>query len=493
MADQPREVELKLVLDPDAAGRLRAHALFAGIEAGARDQKSVYFDTTNGLLRKAGFTLRIRTTEGRRVQTIKAIGASAGLFDRLEWERPVDGELPTLATLAGAPLEAAVPAATLRKLKPRIVSTVRRTRWDLGRDDAAIEAVLDEGTIEAEGRAQPLCELELELASGAPDALFAAARALAADLPLRIGVLSKAEQGLALADGTAGKVAKAEPLVLSPDMDVTQGFAAIVAACLRHFRRNEDLVCAGRDASALHQARVAMRRLRSALSLFAPIMRREGFAELREELRWFTASLGDARNLDVYLAGADLPEAARDSLCAPREQAYGAVVAAASSPRFRRLTIDLVAWSATGPWRARRRARAPLPDFAAARLDRLWEKVASRGASLADLDEEARHRLRIEVKKLRYAVEFVASLYADAPRRKRFRDALEALQESLGHLNDIATARLLPERYGIAAAPPPANVGAEQAGHLAESVAAFARLRRTGPFWHARQGPHSPI
>jgi len=493
MADQPREVELKLVLDPDAAGRLRAHALFANLEARTVDQKSVYFDTRNGLLRKAGYTLRIRNARDRRVQTIKANGASAGLFDRLEWEQPVDGDSPSLATLEGTPLEDLVPAATLRKLKPRIVSTVRRTRWDLVHAGAAIEAVLDEGTIEAEGRAQPLCELELELRSGPPDALLAAARALADDLPLRIGVLSKAEQGLALADGSAGKVVKAEPLTLSPHMDVAEGFAAIVAACLRHFRRNEDLVCARRDAAALHQARVAMRRLRSAFSLFAPAMRREGFVALRDELRWFTASLGDARNLDVYLAGTELPGAARNALRAAREQAYDAVVAAAGSARFRRLAIDLVAWSATGPWRARRRARAPLPDFAAARLDRLWEKVAARGAALDTLDEETRHRLRIEVKKLRYAVEFVASLHAEAPGRKRFRDALEALQESLGHLNDIATARLLPERYGIAAAPPPADVDAEQARHIAASVAGFARLRRIGPFWHARQGPHSPI
>jgi len=493
MADQPREVELKLVLDPDAAGRLRAHPLFAGLEADPVDQRSTYFDTKGGLLRKAGFTLRVRTAHGRRVQTIKATGASAGLFDRPEWERVVDTEAPSLETLAGTPLEGLVPAKALARLKPRIVCTVRRTRWDLVQDGAEIEAVLDEGTVEAAGRVQPLCELELELKSGSPDALFAAARALAADLPLHIGMLSKAEQGLALADGSAGKVVKAEPLTLSPDMDAAAGFAAIVAACLRHFRRNEDLVCRARDAAALHQARVAMRRLRSAFSLFAPVMRREGFAELREELRWFTASLGDARNLDVYLAGTELSGEARAALVAAREQAYDAVVAAAGSARFRRLMIDLVAWSAVGPWRTRRRARAPLSRFAAARLDRLWEKVAARGASLAELDEEARHRLRIEVKKLRYAVEFVASLFADAPGRKRFRDALEALQESLGHLNDIATARLLPERYGIAAAPPPADTEAEQARHLVESAAAFARLRRTGLFWHPRQGAHSPI
>ncbi|MBV9930252.1 MAG: CHAD domain-containing protein [Alphaproteobacteria bacterium] len=490
MADEPREVELKLVLEPGAAARLRAHPLLAGVEAQTVEQKSVYFDTRGQALRKAGFSLRIRTAGGRRVQTVKATGASAGLFDRPEWEQAVDGDTPALDAIGRTLLAPLLTAGRARRLVPLVVSQVRRTRWDVDRFAAAIEIALDEGAVEAAGRRHGLCELELELKSGPPQALFAAGRALAADLPLRIGVLSKAEQGFALAGGRLGKVAKAEPVALDASMRVADAFAAVVAACLRHFRRNEGLVRDARDPAALHQARVAMRRLRAAFSLFAPAMRCEALAPLRAELRWFTAGLGEARNLDVLLAGAEWTPVDRRKVEAAREEAYDGIAETLDSPRLRLLMIDLLAWAETGPWRARRRARGPFDDFAGRRLDRLWEKVAARGAVLRELGEEERHRLRIDVKKLRYAVEFAATVYAEPSARKRFRNALEAMQECLGHLNDIATARLLHARYGLAAAPPAADAGAAGAGHLAEAERAFRQLRRAPPFWRrARDEP----
>jgi inorganic triphosphatase YgiF len=489
MADVPREIELKLELDADAAERLRAHPLLALAPCRIAEQRSVYFDTKRQVLRKAGFTLRVRTVGGQHVQTAKAAATSAGLFDRSEWEQAIAGEAPELGALAATPLAPLLAGGGAGKLRPLIVSQVRRSRWDVAHGGGEIEIVLDEGLIEAGGRSEPLCELELELKSGPAEPLFAAAALLAQSMPLRIGVLSKSERGFALSDGTLGKVVKAEPVRLDPAMDVAEAFAAIAAACLRHFRRNEPLVRDAREAAALHQARVAMRRLRAAFSLFAPAMRREGFDALREGLRWFTAKLGDARNLDVFLALASLGPADRERLAAERERAYDTVAAALASQRFQLLMIDLVAWSAGGPWRRRRRAAAPLAAFAATRLDRLWTRVSGPGAMLRALGEEQRHRLRIEIKKLRYAVEFVAGQYDEAPGRRPFRDALETMQESLGHLNDIATARLLHERYGLVPAPEPDDAGGDREAHLVEAERAFAALRRAGPFWRSVDEP----
>ena len=486
MADAPREIELKLELEPGKARRLAAHPLLAGGKGEAQDQSSTYFDTKKGALRKAGFTLRVRNAGDRRVQTVKAAAADgAGLFDRDEWETPVDGEVPDLAALATTPAAAALGGEGARKLKPLVRSEVCRTRWDLRLDGAAIELVLDEGVVSAGKAMQDFCEIELELKEGEPEALFAAGRALGADLPLRLGVLTKAERGFALADGTLDKVAKSEPVALAAEMSVADGFGMIVAACLRHFRRNEPLILAARDPGALHQARVAMRRLRSAFSLFGPALKDERFEALRGELRWFTEKLGDARNLDVFLARGEGDARARRTLQNARDKAYDVVVQALASKRFRLLMLDLVAWTATGDWRRRRKARGELADFARARLGRLWEKVAARGLLLRRLDEETRHRLRIDIKKLRYAVEFLASLWPDAPDRKRFAAALEAMQESLGHLNDMATARLLHAELGLAAPPADAaHEAAEEERHLAATEKAFSRLKRAGPFWH---------
>jgi CHAD domain-containing protein len=94
-----------------------------------------------------------------------------------------------------------------------------------------------------------------------------------------------------------------------------------------------------------------------------------------------------------------------------------------------------------GPWRETKPARAPLDDFASAQLDKRWRKVNGPGRDLAELDPEARHRLRIEIKKLRYAIEFLAALQTGeaAQRQKQFAAGLEEMQEQLGELNDVET------------------------------------------------------
>jgi CHAD domain-containing protein len=100
-------------------------------------------------------------------------------------------------------------------------------------------------------------------------------------------------------------------------------------------------------------------------------------------------------------------EMLRERLQAERETAYAAVLEALGSKQLRVMMIDLVAWIETGKWRsANGMAAMPLPDFASGRLDKRWRKVKKGGAALTQLDPEPRHQLRIEVKKLRYAVEF---------------------------------------------------------------------------------------
>jgi inorganic triphosphatase YgiF len=449
-----REIELKLDLDPGGAEALKRHPLLARDPAEAADQLSTYFDAADQALRAAGFSLRVRGSRGRFIQTVKqSSGASAGLFDRPEWEREVVGPDLDFDAVAETPLGALLDKKMRKRLKPLITVEVLRSKWDLEYEGSRIELILDEGRVTGGKSSETIAEVELELKAGEPAHLIDAARAIGDRVPLRLGVLTKAARGYRLADGKAGKVTKSEPIELRPDMSAAEGFAAIASACLRHFRLNESLVVEKRDAAALHQARVAMRRLRSAFTLFRPVIADERYWVLREEVRWFTDQLGDARNIDVLLKrfSGGSKDAARDLLRerleAERETAYAAVLEALGSQRLRSMMIDLVAWLEMGEWRsANGKARLPLPDFASERLDKRWRKVKKGGAALGGPDAEPRHQLRIEVKKLRYAVEFLASLTEEGDRADRqaaFIKALEEMQEQLGELNDIETARVL--------------------------------------------------
>jgi inorganic triphosphatase YgiF len=448
-----REIELKLELEPGGSAILAEHALLASGPAKVTNQVSTYFDTSESDLRGAGFSLRVREARGRFIQTVKqSAGPAAGLFDRPEWEREIGSGEIDLDAAAATPLGPLLGKKVRKRLQPLIRVEVRRTLWNLSSDGSGIELILDEGRVSGGGHEDEIAEIELELKDGAPSALIELARELARATPLRLGVLTKAERGYRLADGSAGNVLKAEPIKLRPEMSAAEGFAAIAYACLRHFRLNEPLVVARRDPGALHQARVAMRRLRSAFTLFRPAIADEAYQQLREEVRWFTDQLGDARNLDVLLkrfGSQKGPEAERlrERLGNEREAAYAQVLDALASERLRMLMIDLVGWIETGIWReANDMARLPLQEYGRVQLDKRWRKVKKGGKALGQLDPEPRHQLRIEVKKLRYAVEFLASLTrGEGPlqRQKQFVAALEEMQEELGELNDIETARTL--------------------------------------------------
>lgn len=481
------EVELKLEVDPAAAALVEQIPLLHSAPKSARDQLTVYYDTPSEKLRDHGFTLRVRSSGGKFVQTLKPAAESAGLMSREETEWPVESIEPDVGKLRGTALEPLLREGRLDRLKPVIRSEVQRTSWALDLGSGRIQVDFDRGEISAGGASQRFVELELELLEGEPACLLAAAKAVAEYVPVHIGVLSKAERGARLASGAFERISKAAPVRIEPGMNVAEAFEVMVHACLRHYRLNEPLVIAERIPGALHQSRVAMRRLRSAFALFKSAIADVEYQYLREELRWFTNQLGDARNLDVYLMR-DLPDDERETLTARRERAYDQVIAAMNSPRLRRLMLELVGWTAFGPWRSGRQAAKPVEAYAGRRLDRLWDMIAALGPELAHLDEETRHELRIQVKKMRYAIEFLRALYPAARAdEKRFAAAVEELQETLGKLNDLATAKSLvssPAQEEWLIGEP------EERIHLREAERAFRDLAAVGPFWRARH--HHP-
>lgn len=444
------EVELKFDVAATDAEALKACPALAGLTPAIVEADTFYFDTKDGIVRRAGYSLRVRKAGGRFVQAVKhKRAAAAGLFVRDEWEAEVPGFALEDEALAKTPLKKLLDAEGAGPLKLQLRSRFRRTTWLVTHKGSVIEVVLDEGRVTAGKAESALCELELELKSGKPRALFALAGEIGAALPLRLGVLSKAERGHALAAKTLGEPAKAEPIALTGRLNEGEAFRAVAQACLRHYRLNEIVLLERRDADALHQARIALRRLRSALSLFRPTVRGKDYQELREEVSWLAGQFGDARNLDVLLAGEDGLQAAkavRERLLKARAKAYDRVEIALGSARVRALMLNLSLWIEAGAWRFRDRAKRALAGLAVEQLDRQWRRVKRNGARLGKTDADDRHRLRLDVKKLRYSAEFLAGLAtrkAKLARYERFVTALKILQESLGDLNDAEAAQTI--------------------------------------------------
>lgn len=471
------EIELKLDLAADGAGLLAASGLLG--PCSLREQLvATYFDTDKDRLHRCGMTLRIRREGGHLIQAVKSRnGAAAGLFTRGEWEIPVRSATPVVDERTPLP-EALGGHAT--DLAARFVLEVERANHVLSEGESQVKVALDVGRARAGDRTAAFAELELELVSGHARDLFAIARRLDAAAPLRIGALSKADRGFRL----TGPLRRSEPagdIRLDPAMGPVAACAAIVADCLHQYRINEAILLAERSVEALHQLRVALRRLRTVHAVFAPLLGDETSARLDRAVRNLARTCGRARDLDVLWARADAGQ--RGLLRQRREGAWHGVAGALGAATTRHLMLDLAEWSALGAWRdaaetAQLRAM-PLMDFAAAALDRRLRRVRRHGRHFPELADEARHTLRKDSKKLRYAVEFFAALHggeAVAKRRRAFLRALKALQERLGELNDLAVERAL---LGADAA----DDEDARAALLKEAGAARHALLEREPFW----------
>ncbi len=439
-----REIELKFLIPPEAAAS--ALAQLQG-EGAVRQLDATYFDTPDHALRKAGFGLRVRDGEGGRKQTLKSASAG-GVFSRGEWETAIAGPGPDRDALARTPAAAMLDGEILA---PVFTTRVERVVRIVHVGEAVIEAALDRGELSADGRRAPVCELELELKSGQPSALFDLARQLAKRVPLRLSLISKAERGYGLAVGGDAPVARRQSAALDPKATVGEALQVLGQADLAH-------LCAGLEAlrerpepDGVHQARVATRRLRALLKIFKPLAGDPAARRLDEELDWLAGEFDAARDLDVFVgevwnaraggaafAGHDAFERA---LTAARANAYLRMEAALESPRARDVLLEAAAWLEAGAWttdpdlaeiRGGSAAR-----YAAGVLEHRLKQVRKRARRFTDLDAHARHRLRLKGKTLRYAAEDLAPLFPAHPKRaEHFIAASKAVQDVLGALND---------------------------------------------------------
>ena len=469
---QPKEIELKLDVPPRCIGRLGRSMVLKGAAPGCTAELiSVYFDTPKRKLRKNGLALRVRRVDGRYRQTIKqSEDRGAGLFARGEWEQDIGGEQPDLDAASGTPLQPLVGKKLRRRLRPVFETRVRRRISAITRGDSAIEVAIDRGRIQAAKKSTPLNEVELELKHGDADALFAVARSLAKQCPVRLGTKSKAERGYALVDGEKICAVKAGAVEVAPDTDQQTAFRTVARACLHQLAANEAALPHD-TAEAVHEMRVALRRLRAAISLFSAMLAGPQTEAMKAQFKWLGQELGPARELDVFIkrvvkrvqdrksngtGGTGGVGAMTRDVRRRRSRAFGRAEDAVASARYRDLVLDTAAWIEAGAWTRNDDVRAlrerSIATVAAKELRRRCKKIRKQGRKLATLDARHRHQLRIKVKKIRYAADFFGAVFPgkkSSRRLEKFVAKLKKLQDALGDLNDIMVHERLSKRMAV--------------------------------------------
>jgi len=512
----PREIELKLDVPVHDLPFLTASSLLKGTNKSAAKPVSlvsVYFDTDRLTLREKGLSLRVRSIGRHHVQTVKQENnGNAALFARGEWEQDIQTKQPDLDAARDTALAPLLSKQLRRALKPVFQTRVHRKVFRIRTGESEVELSIDKGKVEAGRKSSPLCEVELELKRGEAADLFKLAKVLAHEVPVQLAVTSKADRGYALLTAEKAAPVRAVPVAFAPESNVQRAFQIIAKACLHQLVANQSLMLAG-DAEALHQMRVALRRLRAAISLFSDMLTNPQTEALENEFKWITGELGPAREYEVLLkhVARSVTDRRRDGpgtalvsreLRQKREDALARARTAVESLRFRDLALDTAAWIETGDWTGNPNDAAgmlrqrPFAAVAAEQLRRQCKKILKRGECLDTLDAQHRHKLRIQAKKLRYAAEFFAPAFTrkKSMRRKDFVESLQQLQDALGELNDIAVNEKLLRRLGGAGRHGghirKALVGRLSASEearispvLKEAERAYSAFAKAKPFW----------
>jgi len=452
------EIELKLQAPPAALRKLLESPLVRKASAGkgrTRRLISTYFDTPRHTLRKDGIALRIRQFPNGFEQTVKApVPGTAGLQTYREWNSEVLHNVPVIAAVDDRDIRSILTKGGRHKrLRPLFITDVERHTLPVRYGGCEIELALDVGRIEAcNGYSELVSELELELRNGDSSAVLELALQLTELGDLSLGYLTKAERGYALArPALRSRACKADKTRLVQGMTVPLIFQAVLNSTLEHLRPNEQLVAAGYP-EGVHQARVAIRRLRAALWAFRRILPEEERKAFNREFRWFQGRLSPARDWHVFVdetlplmlsayptrraTAAWLRKAAGEE----RIQATDDVAGLFRDVRYTRLMLRFTQWMAVQKTSMESSLPAqPATEFAAVILDDSHKKFLSDIRPLSRMPPKSRHALRKRGKKLRYACEFFAALWP-GQRTNAYLRSMKHLQEALGVINDVSMA-----------------------------------------------------
>ncbi len=502
MAVEPSrpQAALWLCVHPDdVAELLRQPELRRGPIKGQR-QSSVWYDTQDQQLASAGLSLALCHEGGPPIWRLERLVADS------RWAWPPGGLPPPLGAaekIADLPLD---DASSLEARLMPVVACECQLR-QLPTVDPDLTATLQEGTLRAVVDLQPICRLLLQGPASGRVAL-----ALSSRLRVSVAAHSLAAAAIRL----AGRKVATRPLgapLLDNTLDVDSGFAFVVAHLAGVIAHHGAFVRAPDGPEPVHQMRVAVRRLRSALKLFRKAAACPELDDLDGRLKALAQVLGPARDWDVFTLGvgrklstAFADETAVTQLLTAaahrRRTAYFELNIYLDSADYRSLGVAVSLLALTRPWlehppqtpedveRRDTIQHASLPHYAARALDRRLAEVIAPGSDLSGLEPAQLHAIRLHAKRLRYAAEFFSPLFSGSETR-RFLRRLSALQERLGHLNDGTVAAELMARLPQTGRPRALAIGIVRGFVAASSAGGRRKMERTWhrflklePFWH---------
>ncbi len=484
-----RDQEIEIKFRSDAAGLARlldAPPLKTASGLQTENLKATYFDTPSNALRKKGIILRIRKSgDDVPVLGMKAPGAAAdGPFHRKEVEVNSPSLKPNLALFDKATEKFLTRIIRGQPLAAKFKMEFTRQSGLVTSGSSVVEIAVDQGQISSGKQRVPLAEVELELVSGSKTGLLDLAMRLAEDFSLRLDFVSKAEKGFrALLEEKPAPV-KAASIKSESLATFDDAVTATISNTLAQFMANWACLRENDESESIHQMRIALRRMRCGLSIFKRASPNAGFGTLRDEAGHLASAFGLVRNADAIrlsllkgpLASPDCPvngDALRAILEKRRVAAYATARSELESFAATAFVLKVQSFLARHDWRAvpangvSKKSKTPARKLFKAELSRLRARVFKREKAAA-ISDQARHKLRIALKNLRYGVDFF-DLFGKGKRRQAYKKRMSALQDLLGLRNDIVVARIYLKELR------------DEAGPEAERIMEFIRG------WYARE------
>jgi CHAD domain-containing protein len=418
---------------------------------GTKNLVDTYYDTADWRLHRAGFTCRVRQKGQGAELTLKSMAAAQdGVRTRRELNEPLGAD----ASPADAPGQCGAMVRLIagrRPLAPLFTLEQTRRLFMLadGTGDAA-EIAVDETRVPGREATATLSRVEVEVAPGALERVRRFTGVLTVAAGLTPGTMSKFEAGMAAAglvplDPAAGL----GPASVTATMTAGEAGYAVLRKHFAVFLANEGGTRLGEDIEGLHDMRVAARRMRAAMAAFAPWLPPR-MARHRLELGWVAAALGTVRDLDVqleqlrewqagYAAGSDAFQAIEAVLTGRREAGRKRMLAVLDSRRYEQFVERFSRALRAGAPRSFHAGRVPVLAVAPDVIERRYRTVRRRGGRITPQSAPAAyHALRIDAKKLRYALEFLGPLYGKV--LPGFVAKVTALQDILGEHQDAEVA-----------------------------------------------------
>ena len=451
-----QEIELKFLVPEYKVDSLMRQAKIKS--SNTTQLAAHYYDTVDNTLAQAGMALRIRKEGDTWVQTLKSNGdgmASRGeqndILDDSQVTEALEADslYPDLSVYEKLGVEQMVLNSSQEEVSDKLnclyITDVERTTRMIKGSNGVIEMAYDEGTVihgENAEISQPILEVEFELLEGEVSFLFEVAKTWCKRYNLCLSTVTKAERGgLLLAGKQHAEATKANLKQLDFDKKVSQPefIRAVIHNCMIQILPNASAIAAGStDGDHVHQLRVGIRRLRTALKFF------DGFSsQLNPEwtpiLKQTFSLLGDYRDHELLEVKTQPMLETKGGPHVDWSEERDAIkikpIDAIRAPDFQITLLELMEYTMSSAKKDKPKQKGSAKQETAKIMELLYKKISKASDQFASLDIEAQHDVRKRLKSLRYISEFVSPIYKNK-KTKAFLKYLEPAQEVLGDYND---------------------------------------------------------